>query len=275
MSYLKDNKDNVIVIKEEYKSQKNKKIKKIAIVIGVVIIFVGGVTAKIFYDGWRENKVTKQVNEYKDNQTKITTSVESNSKIFLDKLNIKLATEDPIILVAKGTIPIFNDINYKEETIEILGKEIGEIIYIPGYGDGYYEYATRILEKKAIDDDNIEITIENPFLREEVAHRVAGSYSPDPENPTKTSTFARWKADIEMKYGKYTDVANNIMQRAMVCWEDKFDKNLIKNLEKARYEEESLANLDEKAKDVVLKHIESFNINSDNVKIHIKIKNPL
>lgn len=278
MSFLKENKDNVIVIKEQYMVQKNKKIKRVLIITGIVLLIIGGVVGNAIYQSERKEKIANEVNEYKEEQKTITENTTSNAEAFVEQLNLKLSTEEQFHTVLSGTITLYNEIGYTEKvkSFDLFGvniKWLNEKIDIYGYADAFFEYGTNIKKIRAevADDNTVNIFIQKPFFRKESAHRIAGSYSPDPEKPNKSSRDAKRKTQIEVNFEKTNKKSNNIQQRAMIAWEDKFDKNIEPSIYKIHKEDETLSNLNKVGEDSIKDLIESFNINQNNVKINIKV----
>ena len=278
MSFLQENKNELIVIKESYIIQRNKKIKKILIIAGTVFLIIGGVIGNAIYQSEKNEKIAREVNNYIEQQKARTENSVSNAEAFVERLNLKLSTEDQFHTVLSGEISLYNEIEYVEDvkTFKLLGKDIkwlNEKVNIYGYAKAFFEYGTNIKKIKAevVNDNHVKIRIQKPFFRKESAHRIAGTYSPDPEKPNKTSRDAKRKTQVEVNYGKLIDTSNNIQQRAMIAWEDKFDENIESSIYKIHKKDETLSKLNKIGQDSIKDLIDSLNINQDNIKITVEV----
>lgn len=278
MSFLQENKNELIVIKESYIIQRNKKIKRISIIAGAVILITGGIVGNAIYKSEKNERINKEVNNYIQQQKNYTENSISKAKAFVERLNLKLSTEDQFHTVLSGEISLYNEIEYTENTksFELFGKDIkwlNEKINIYGYAQAFFEYGTNIkkIKTKIIDDNHVKILIQKPFFRKESAHRIAGTYAPDPEKPNKTSRDAKKKTQFEVNYQNIIGTPNNIQQRAMVAWEDKFDSNIESSIYKIHKKDKTLSKLNKIGEDSIKDLIESLNINQDSIKITVEV----
>lgn len=278
MSFLQENKNELIVIKESYVIQRNKKIKKVLIIAGVVLLVIGGIVGNAIYQSEKNERIAREVDNYIEQQKNRTENSISNAEAFVERLNLKLSTEDQFHTVLSGDISLYNEIEYLEDvkSFKLFGKDIkwlNEKVNIYGYAKAFFEYGINIkqIKTKVIDDNHVKIFIQKPFFRKESAHRISGTYAPDPEKPNKTSGDAKRKTQFEVNYQKLVDSSNNIQQRAMIAWEDKFDENIESSIYKIHKKDKTLSKLNKIGEDSIKDLIESLNINQDNIKITVEV----
>lgn len=289
MSRLDDNKNSLITQEDKDKAiiiengfvvkNKNKfPLKTILISAGVGVVVTGSVVGYAIYKDKDNKRIANDVTAYQVNQANITENTPSKSEVFIETLNLRLADEDQFFSILNGDAYLYNEIEYTEkvETANILGmdiKWINEQIDIYGYAKAFFEYGFNPTKAKAesVNDNHVKIKIQSPFFRDETAHRIAGSYAPDPKKPNKTSGDAKRKTQLEVNYSKLMKTSNNIQQRAMIAWEDKFDKNIKPNIYELHKKDKTLEKLDKIAVEKFSKHIDSLNINKDGVKITIEV----
>ena len=275
-----EDKDKAIIIENTFvvKNKKKFPVKGVLIASGVATLITGSIVGYSIYKEERNQKIAREVNNYIEQQKALTENAVSNSEAFIERLSLKLSTQDQFHPVLTGEVSIYNEIEYVEnvKSFELFGKDIEwfkEEVDIYGYAKAFFEYGINIKKLKAVavSDNEVDLFIQAPFFREESAHRIAGTYSPDPEKANKTSGDAKRKTQIEVNYGKLADSSNNIQQRAMVAWEDKFDQNIKSSIYKIHKEDKTLDNLNKVAEDNIKDLIETLNINPDNIKINVKV----
>lgn len=212
-------------------------------------------------------------NEYIAEQAINAQKTASRTETFINTLEAKLNSVDQYYPIWEGTITVDHDKEYLEDvsSFEMFGKEIkyvNESIHIFGRADAFFQYGLNLGDKvvEKVNDNTIEVRIPEPFFNEDVVHRVAGSYSPDPDHKNKISKHADRTIAIERGKGQ----TNTMMNRAMIAWEDSFDENVVTAIKAQHADSKELKELNDKAVDLVKELIESFNLTEDmNVKVVI------
>lgn len=221
----------------------------------------------------KEARDLAERNAYIKEQEANARKTASRTEAFIKTLETKLNSVDQYFPIWEGTITVDHDKEYIEDvsSFELLGKEIkyrNESIHIYGRADAFFQYGLNLGDKvvKKIDDKNIEVRISEPFFKEDVVHRVPGSYSPDPDRKNKISKDADQTIAIERGKGE----TNTMMNRAMIAWEDSFDQNVVSAIKEQHADSKELLELNDKAIEVVKELIESFNLTEDiNIKVVI------
>lgn len=281
MNYLgKNNQDETILeIKHTYGNRRQKKLKYklIALSVGFTIAGGGFIVGKAMYNEYRKEKITTEINKYRNQQEARANTTISKAEAFVEHAKIELATKDQYHVILKGTVPLYNEVEYTEDVRKIFNwKWKNEYIIMYGYGDAYFEYGTNLasLKYEITGDDSVTAYVAPAKINKETLHRVPGSYSPDPEKSNKTSKDAQRKAQLEMQFEGYTESKNNITQRAWVMWEDKYDENIESSLKAKHKEDGTLSSLDENTEKVIKELLVSLNTDKD-VKITVKVDKKL
>lgn len=276
----------IIEIKNELEKQKYKKKKyiKIGASILCVTILSGGIyTGLAIYKDHQEQKNLEIRREFARKQQEIQNKTESDTKVFLDTLEAKLNDSEQYIKIWDGKVNLHHYKKHQEKVgtvkVPVFGefKYINEYVDMYGFSDAYVEFGVNTSNKKVHENEEAnEVTISIPrgFFNEKVAHRIPGTYTPDPKNPTVISKDAQSKSQKETRFQKISEDKTNILTRATLTWEDSFDKNIIPSLESQHIDSKAIEELDKYTITVAKAFFESFNVNK-NLKINVKIDESL
>lgn len=289
MKYLDQNNDEnktIIEIKHDWEIQQSKnhkkKFKRIAIPIACCIAIGSIYVGNAIYQDKRRDKAIEFRNNYINEQNKHSQKTVSKAEAYIESMKIKLATEEQYHKVLDGEVTLYNEVTYTEDvkTINLLGfldwtwKNENVVIY--GYADAYFEYGTNLSSLKFEETGENEVTayIAPAYFNKKASHRIAGTYTPHPEKSNKTSRDAKRKAQLEMQFEGYTDSKNNISQRAMINWEDKYDENIEASIYDVHSEDGTLNSLDKTTEDVIADLLNTLSTDKD-VKVTVKIDKTL